>query len=92
VPLVRAANTGISCAIDVRGQVQERLRDADGRHDGPGFQLATVQVPHDRMPLTFYTRHGDVFAWSCLGPGILAWLVAWRFNRRSSGQVEPAVE
>lgn len=83
VPVVRAANTGISCAIDARGKVQEKLTGADGRHDGPGFQLVNVLLPYDRMPLTFYTRHGDVFAWSCFAPGFIAWLLAWRANRKA---------
>ncbi len=78
VPLVRAANTGISCAINPRGQITDVLKDQQGRHDGPGFKLVTAQVPFDRMPLTVYTRYGDMFAWVCLGLGIPAWLWAWR--------------
>jgi apolipoprotein N-acyltransferase len=66
VPVVRAANTGYTCAIDARGSVHDVLRGADGGHDQPGFQLVTVEVPPAGHPPTFYTRHGDVFAWVCL--------------------------
>jgi apolipoprotein N-acyltransferase len=83
VPLVRAANTGVSCAIDDRGRINERLVDAEGRHDGPGFQLALVRVPSAAGPATFYARYGDVFAWLMLVAGLPAWVWAWRFNRVS---------
>lgn len=78
VPLVRAANTGISCAIDARGRISERLTDAEGRHDGPGFQLVQVRVPAEAWSRTFYARYGDVFAWLMLAAGLPAWAWAWR--------------
>lgn len=83
VPMVRAANTGVSCSIDALGRVHEKLRDRDGRHDGKGFQLVQTTVPPEEMSMTFYTRYGDVFAWACLGPGFMAWAWAWRLNRRA---------
>lgn len=83
VPMVRAANTGVSCSIDALGRVREKLSSAAGRHDEKGFLLAQVALPPDDMPLTFYTRHGDVFAWACLIPGIACWSWAWRANRRA---------
>jgi len=59
--VVRAANTGISAVIDARGRVRERT---------PLFEEAVLvaDVPVVRAGgLTFYARHGDVFAWACLG-------------------------
>ncbi len=82
VPLVRAANTGYSCAVDARGALREVLTGEQGRHDGPGFQLVSVEIPPDRMPLTFYTRHGDVFAWLCCAVGAVALALAYRDRRR----------
>jgi apolipoprotein N-acyltransferase len=76
VPMVRAANTGYSCAIDASGRVREVLVGENGRHDGLGFQLVSVRLPPDDMPLTFYTRHGDVFAWACLPIGLIALVFA----------------
>ncbi len=83
VPLVRSANTGYSCAIDSLGRVREVLAGENGRHDGPGFQLATVRVPPEAMPMTFYNRNGDWFALACLPVGLVALGAAWR--RRPAG-------
>ena len=57
VPLVRAANSGVSCAVDAVGRVT-RL-EADGKAvDFDGFFVTQVAVPHKpfRAP---YTRWGD---------------------------------
>lgn len=60
--LVRAANTGISAVVDARGRVLERTAL---------FEPAVLvrDVPLLREP-TFYVRHGDVFAWACLGAAL----------------------
>jgi apolipoprotein N-acyltransferase len=70
VPVVRAANTGISAVVDVDGRVrwQTGLFETVARAD-------TVEWTHIR---TLYTRHGDVFVALCglasallIGYGIL---------------------
>jgi len=57
VPMVRAANTGISALIDTEGRI---------RWQSPLFETAwhvgTVSWPGVR---TFYTRFGDVFVYLC---------------------------
>ncbi len=58
VPLVRAANTGISAAIDSKGHIlgmTPLFQEA--------FLTAEVNMGTGR---TVYTRYGDVFAWFCL--------------------------
>lgn len=85
VPMVRSANTGYTCAIDARGKVQEILTMEEGRHDGSGFLLATVHLPPDIMEYTFYTRHGDVFAWACIPLGLFGLTLAWRARNASPG-------
>ena len=69
--LVRAANTGITAVVDPHGRVLERT------------ELFEPTVLVRDVPLlagsTFYTRHGDVFAWACLG-GAVALTAAGRGN------------
>ena len=64
MPVVRAANTGISALIEPDGRV---------RWQGPLFAQAwhveTVMWPGVE---TFYTRYGDLFAWGCGLTSLLA--------------------
>ena len=72
VPALRAANTGISCYIDSHGIIRDVLQSAEGDTFIANTLKVWVLVPQADMPLTFYTRHGDLFAWSCLiGTGLL---------------------
>jgi apolipoprotein N-acyltransferase len=66
VPAVRAANNGMTCAIDHFGSVHTQLTDNDGTTFGPGWISAWVMTPPQDMPLTPYTRYGDWFAYTCL--------------------------
>ena len=78
VPLVRAANTGISCVVAPSGRVEAQLADGEGRSWTPGVLWADVGVPSDGMPLTFYARFGDVYGIACLVATGL-WLArAWK--------------
>ncbi len=82
VPMVRSANSGYSCHISATGAIREVLVGEQNRHDEPGFQLTEVTIPSDAMPFTFYTRHGDVFAWACLLiGGAFLWPAIRQFNK-----------
>ena len=59
LPVVRAANTGVSALIDARGRVTEH-----GRLFEEATVVGEIEIPVDRAP-TFYARHGDVFAGAC---------------------------
>lgn len=72
VPAVRCGNTGVSCVIDRSGRVIAMLADENGCPRVVGFKTATVDVPGDSLPRTFYNRYGDVFAWLCAGVSLLA--------------------
>jgi apolipoprotein N-acyltransferase len=61
--LVRAANTGITGVVDPRGRVVERTAVFDR-----GVLVRDVPFVGGT---TFYARHGDVFAWSCLAVAVL---------------------
>lgn len=75
VPAVRCANTGVSCYIDDLGNIREVLDDGEGDTFVSGFIVPWVLVPSEAAPLTFYTRHGDVFARSCLAVAALLLVV-----------------
>ena len=86
VPLLRAANTGVTCAIDRTGRITALLRDdASNRTSAPGVLRKTVFAPPDGMRLTFYTRFGDIGGVPCAAATAL-WLAAgWLQNRRRKG-------
>lgn len=61
VPLIRCANTGISCFIDQYGRVFDRIRDDQG-HDifVEGTLTRNIQIAPWK---TFYTTYGDIFVY-----------------------------
>ncbi len=56
--IVRPTNDGISAVVDPVGRVTEQLE--------PFKELTAVMKFGYVSETTFYTRHGDWFAWSCL--------------------------
>jgi apolipoprotein N-acyltransferase len=61
--VVRATNDGISAVIDPGGRVMQRL---------PPYEEVAAPVRYGSVQgTTFYARHGDWFAWSCLGIGLV---------------------
>jgi apolipoprotein N-acyltransferase len=60
VPMVCCANTGVTCAIDRHGRINQTLSPRTA-----GVQIATI-FPEASETTTFYTRYGDLFAQTCL--------------------------
>jgi apolipoprotein N-acyltransferase len=58
-PMVRAANTGVTCFVNELGRVSQVLKDDHGSTFGEGILCDEVSVPSGDE-LTFYTRHGDL--------------------------------
>jgi apolipoprotein N-acyltransferase len=56
VPMVRAANTGVSCLIDASGRVS---RFDAGPGGATGFMPASVRIPPTPQSATLYNRLGD---------------------------------
>lgn len=81
VPLVRAANTGVSCVIAPSGRVASFLSDGEGRTWGAGVLWADVAAPPDGMSLTFYARFGDMYGIAC-AVATAWWLAAAGWKRR----------
>jgi apolipoprotein N-acyltransferase len=70
--LVRAANTGISGAIDPYGRVLAET---------PLFEPAAITVDVNLLTeRTIYSRTGDVVVWMSLV--VAGWLAAWMFTTR----------
>jgi len=62
--LLRATNTGVTASVDPLGRVVARA---------PSNERTTLTAPYDYSSgTTFYTRHGDWFAWGCVIISILA--------------------
>ncbi|MGI8437951.1 MAG: apolipoprotein N-acyltransferase [Chthoniobacterales bacterium] len=87
LPMVRAANTGVTCFVNEFGRVTQVLRDETGSQFTEGVLSGSVQVPTNYQP-TFYVRHGEVFGFGCVGLTGLAllWLaVRLPFRRKAAG-------
>lgn len=70
--LIRATNDGITATIDPEGGVHDRF---------PMYQELTAPVHFSfRDGTTFYTQHGDWFAWGCLIAAAFALLWSQRPN------------
>src|SRR5438105_13280521 len=76
----RAANTGVTCFIDEFGRVTQELRDGTGSTFTEGVLTGQVKVPTEHE-LTFYTRHGELFAKFCALVTVIA-IVAVGLIRR----------
>jgi apolipoprotein N-acyltransferase len=63
-PMVRAANTGVTCFINQFGRITQELRDETGSTFTEGVLSGDIKVSSERE-LTFYTRHGELFAKMC---------------------------
>lgn len=67
IPLVRCANNGLTCWVDVLGGMHDVYFDGTADVYGAGFKSvqAPILEPGEKRELTFYTRHGDYFGWTC---------------------------
>jgi apolipoprotein N-acyltransferase len=87
-PMVRAANTGVTCFVNEFGRVTQMLQDDTGSTFTEGVLTGEVKVPTERS-LTFYARHGELFAKLCacitlLAIGAKILQMTWRRGRGGS--------
>jgi apolipoprotein N-acyltransferase len=70
-PMLRAANTGVTCFINQFGRVTQELRDETGSTFAEGVLTGDINVPTEHE-LTFYVRHGELFAQACAAITLIA--------------------
>lgn len=63
-PMVRAANTGVTCFVNEFGRVTQVLRDHQGSIFEEGTLIGEINIA-TKPTLTFYTRQGELFAKVC---------------------------
>ena len=73
-PMVRAANTGVTCFVNEFGRVTQILQDETVNTFTEGVLAGEVNIPTER-DLTFYTRHGELFAEFCAGVTLIMIIV-----------------
>jgi apolipoprotein N-acyltransferase len=92
VPLIRCANTGITCWIDRYGRWQQVFTDNAGSVYGVGFMHSTLPLP-DSHPQTFYNQRGDVFGWACVAFAAIIFAGQYtrsRMARKNSASAAPS--
>jgi apolipoprotein N-acyltransferase len=80
--LLRDTNSGVTAAIDPYGRVRQSI---------PRHQTDALPAEFSfRNDITFYTAHGDVFAWLCaiLSIGV----VGWSILRSGTSERKPKVQ
>lgn len=70
LPMLRCANTGITCSIDPAGRIQQTLKPRT-----EGFQIAETVPADPSREATFYVRFGDLFAQACLTGSVALFIV-----------------
>ncbi|MFV0336785.1 MAG: apolipoprotein N-acyltransferase [Chthoniobacterales bacterium] len=65
IPMVRAANTGITCIIDPYGRITEKLVSEGDNTFIEGVLIGKLSVQENPSP-TIYTRVGELFSIVCL--------------------------
>ncbi len=77
LPMLRCANTGLTCAIDPYGRVTRTLEPRT-----EGFQVAEIVPSDPDRPATFYVRFGDLFAQACLTGSVALFIVLFLTRRK----------
>lgn len=70
LPMVRAANTGVTCFINEFGHITQMLVDENGGTFTQGTLTGQVAIVANPEP-TFYVRHGELFAYACVAISVL---------------------
>jgi apolipoprotein N-acyltransferase len=77
--ILRGTNDGVTAAIDPYGRVRQSI---------PRHKVDALPAEFGyRDDITFYTQHGDVFAWLCaiLSIAVVGWAISKRGTRGTAG-------
>jgi apolipoprotein N-acyltransferase len=74
IPMIRAANTGLSAFIGIHGNIIDQSVPFTTE-----VLKATLDIP--KFPLTFYTRFGDIFAFVAIAISLIG-MAPCIFTRR----------
>ena len=85
-PMVRAANTGVTCFVNEFGRVTQVLQDENGSAFTEGVLTGDVDLPTENT-LTFYTRHGELFAKFCACVTLIAIILSAIRSVRRRGKI-----
>ncbi len=77
LPMLRCANTGITCSVDPFGRINQTLNPRT-----EGFQIAETVPADSARAATFYVRYGDLFAQACLLGSVALFIVTFIQRRR----------
>jgi apolipoprotein N-acyltransferase len=86
VPVLRAANTGVSCIIDHTGRVTKYVRSAGRETFVDGYVVGIIRPVFVK---TIYTRFGDVFSWICIAVALFGF--APIFVKQKSAMRKPTL-
>jgi apolipoprotein N-acyltransferase len=73
-PMVRAANTGVTCFVNEFGRVTQVLRDDQGSIFEEGTLIGEINIAAGPS-LTFYSQHGELFAKACVALSLAIFFV-----------------
>jgi apolipoprotein N-acyltransferase len=79
-PMIRSANTGVTCFISQFGRITQILQDDKGSTFTEGVLAGEIKVPSE-PELTFYVRHGEVFAKACAAITLVSILLLFVLRR-----------
>ena len=83
-PMIQAANTGVTCFINQFGRVTQILRDDTGSTFIAGVLSGEINVPTEHE-LTFYVRHGELFAKACAAVTLVSMFALFGVRRWKRG-------
>ncbi len=85
LPLVRAANNGISCWIDPYGRLGLGKIDQPNDVYKRGYKIVQIPIPEPTLhPRTIYLRDGNVFGWLCVSANLALLFLRELFRFRGS--------